>query len=1469
VKCPKCGSDNKEGRRFCSKCGSKLENVCPECGFVNEPDDVFCGGCGAKLAESKSVPGEAAIPKLEDMHSQLQSLIPEELAQKYATAEPQAAGENRPVTALFADISGFTPMSATQSSETMLQLVQDCFRQLVGIVARYEGIISGFRGDGLLALFGAPILHENDAERAIRAAMDMRNVMHDRQLEVTIGINTAPMTVGEIQTQLHREYTAYGTDVILASRLQEVAQPGQILAGTGTHRLTRRAFDFEIVHDLELQGFPEPVTAYAVQRVKVHPEKLRGIEGLRARMIGREHEFAELKEAADEWLHGQGQMVCIIGEAGIGKSRLVAELRQYLDTKHETRDFRQEGDDTTSQESQVPSLKSEVSGLKSILEGRCVSIGQPISYWPFLDILRTYFGFAEDDTEAERAQKVRSRVEELLPNRLDDMLPFLGHLMNLGFGGEIDTRLKHYSAEQISHGTMMRLRELLVAMSEQQRLLVILEDLHWSDDLSLDLVSLLMDELMEHPLMLVCVYRPERKHRVWQLSSQAQRKCLERYTEVPLQKLRDAESRRLVQELLTIEDLPDSVREMILRKSEGNPFFIEEVIRSLIERGLVYHEDDRWKAKEDIVELEVPDTIQSVILARVDRLEAEARYVLQCASVIGRLFKHRLLEHLTQKQRELDRYIAEFEDRDLVYEERTIPELEYAFKHALTQEATYQGILEQRRKVFHRIVAQGIERLYQERIEDFYEELAYHWERSGDDEKTLEYLMKAGEKAAGNYLNNAAIDYYTRALQLAEEMSVSGDRLAEIYKVRGQMYRNMGFYEDAISDMEEAALNYVDGSMRAYAYRSIATIYAWSMSDSAGAVEYARRAVREIDPADKSREAAAVYAGSANILSRFVDLEEGELLLHKAVNISEEMGYRDLLSGFYKALCYNYNYYPKSEEIRKKILLAREKSISHLPYCKSDLSQYATICAELAFFSGGEERISLASEGLQAGIKSGNVWATVEAALYLGSGYQEKGEIQKAIEAYEQGWQPAVRMRHVYWVETIRLTRNLMNLHASRKELPKLHEMMLQMVDSTLELHSRSKVHHTLQCRWNGILEEAYEIMHGIAPEVYQDLKQSLESRLNETHADGERFFYHGQLAMLSMLDGRGEDLRTHAGGMAKLRSNAGTFAQRVPKEVEFAIELIAAPPDQHQEIAQSMLGSIDEFEDLQGLLGIINLMLGDAGVQAMDWDRMNQLALDHLQQQSGSSIASSWAEIERLYERYSLKRELRTLIQQVRQTMSNALQEKGIVQLLLEPVELVELRSPYFTEYFTKDPVKTGWEWANPAGDCGYAVGTEGYLQINVPPEHNLWPGSNYNAPRLLRQASGDLIIETRISSGSEGKKSGGLLIWQDKSNYIRFETPASTFGWEDTVYYEASISGKFIHPGVHPFDAEEVWLRLERRGDLFTGYVSADGENWYRCGWVDIPMEDPIKVGIHALCPQAPTTSTRFEYFRIHRLK
>jgi predicted ATPase len=249
----------------------------------------------------------------------------------------------------------------------------------------------------------------------------------------------------------------------------------------------------------------------------------------------------------------------------------------------------------------------------------------------------------------------------------------------------------------------------------------------------------------------------------------------------------------LVEYLLEIENLPESVKEVILEKSEGNPFFIEEVIRSLIEQDVVYLEDDHWKARHEIAIIHVPDTIQSVVLARVDRLQEEAKYVLRCASVIGRLFRYRLLQHISQQARDLDRYLSEFEEKELVYEERTVPELEYAFKHAFIQEATYESILEQRRREFHHQVAAGIEKLYQERLEEYYEELAHHYSRSENSEKAIEYLLKAGQKAKRNYLNEAAIFHFQQVLVMLEQYGLErNDWKLEALRGLGEVYFGIG-----------------------------------------------------------------------------------------------------------------------------------------------------------------------------------------------------------------------------------------------------------------------------------------------------------------------------------------------------------------------------------------------------------------------------------------------------------------------------------------------------------------------------------------------------------------------------------------------------------------------------------------------------------------------------------------------------
>jgi tetratricopeptide (TPR) repeat protein len=419
------------------------------------------------------------------------------------------------------------------------------------------------------------------------------------------------------------------------------------------------------------------------------------------------------------------------------------------------------------------------------------------SYWPFLDLLRELLAWSPEEDEAARAGWLVAALRELVnqgdlsETRFDEVGPLLGHLFSVRFGNEWDERLKSAGPEEMKHRTFLAIRDFFLALCRRQPVILVLEDLHWADSLSLDLISLLMEAVTIAPLFLLCVYRPEREHKCWRLGTIAAQKCAERYTEISLRELSAGQSRRLIESLLSIDNLPPSVKEAILQKSGGNPFFVEEVVRSLIASGMVYQEGDAWKAREGIEKVTVPESIQSVILSRVDRLEQNLKRVLQSAAVIGRLFRRRLLEHTTREATALERDLWELEEQALIYQERAVPEEEYSFTHVLMQETIYQNILRPRRAVFHQRVAEAIEALYQEGLDEYYEQLAYHYERSSADEKAVEYLLKAGEKARRAYLNDEAIGYFQRALERLD-MSALGrarkDWRLEAIRGLGQVY---------------------------------------------------------------------------------------------------------------------------------------------------------------------------------------------------------------------------------------------------------------------------------------------------------------------------------------------------------------------------------------------------------------------------------------------------------------------------------------------------------------------------------------------------------------------------------------------------------------------------------------------------------------------------------------------------------
>ena len=404
------------------------------------------------------------------------------------------------------------------------------------------------------------------------------------------------------------------------------------------------------------------------------------------------------------------------------------------------------------------------------------------SYWPFIDICQEYFAWRPEDNESTRAQSVVDSLKKMVDQgglseeRFEEMVPLLGNLLSLRFGNEWDESLKNSDPEQVKHGTFMVIRDFFLALAKRGPIILVFEDLHWGDNLSLDLISLLMESLTIAPIFILCVYRPEPGNKCLHLATIATRKCPERYTELNLRDLTPNQSRRLVESLLRIEALPSSVKELILKKSQGNPFFVEEVVRSLIDSGMVYQDGAGWRAQEEIKSVAVPESIQSVILSRVDRLEKELRHVLQSASVIGRLFSRRVLGRVTKQEAELESVLWELEDRALIYAERAIPEEEYSFKHVLMQETVYGNILKRRRNGFHQQVAEAIEVLYQGSLDEYYEQLAYHFDRGGNVEKALEYLFKAGEKAKRNYANQEAITHLTRGLELLETTPESDER---------------------------------------------------------------------------------------------------------------------------------------------------------------------------------------------------------------------------------------------------------------------------------------------------------------------------------------------------------------------------------------------------------------------------------------------------------------------------------------------------------------------------------------------------------------------------------------------------------------------------------------------------------------------------------------------------------------------
>jgi class 3 adenylate cyclase len=551
-------------------------------------------------------------------------------AREAMPTRPAASSERRSVTVLFADIAGSTAIAESMDPEDWTALVGEVFTRMTRTIEQYDGTIARLMGDGVLAFFGAPVAHEDDPERAVRCGLDMARAIDElgaaqrakgaSDLRVRVGINTGPVVVGMIGTDTANEYTAMGDAVNVAARMQATAREGSVLITAATYRFVSPLVETVDVGLLALKGKTDAVQAYEITGLKAGAKAARGIVGLRAPMVGRDAQLAQLHEVFGVVRARQGRVACVLGEPGMGKTRLLAELRADVE---------------------------RADGSVRWIEGRCLSYGEALPYHLVLDLVRSFIGVSASSDESQIAEALQRVLRDLLGDAWAETYAYLGHLLSLRLTPEEQARLSILETEAIKR-YVSSLILVLRAVSARGPVVLVCDDLHWADAASVDTLLPLIPSLAAMPVLCVLSSRIERKAPGWRLIAGARDIVGDALTEIRLDPLSLDDSRALVSNLLRIESLRPETRDLVLAKAEGNPFFVEEVIRMLIDRGAIVREGDRWIATERVDGIDIPDTLQGLLLARIDRLPQESKRTLRVASVIGRQFGVTILERLLE-----------------------------------------------------------------------------------------------------------------------------------------------------------------------------------------------------------------------------------------------------------------------------------------------------------------------------------------------------------------------------------------------------------------------------------------------------------------------------------------------------------------------------------------------------------------------------------------------------------------------------------------------------------------------------------------------------------------------------------------------------------------------------------------------------------------------------------------------------
>jgi class 3 adenylate cyclase/tetratricopeptide (TPR) repeat protein len=741
MQCPRCQHENPLGMKFCGECAAPLAAVCPSCGAPNPSENKFCGQCAAPLRTAPTA--KFATPD---------SYPPKHLVEKILTSKAALEGERKQVTVLFADLKGSMELLADRDPEEARKLLDPVLEQMMEAVHRYEGTVNQVMGDGIMALFGAPLAHEDHAVRACYAALRMQESVaqyaegvfrsHGVPVQIRVGLNSGEVVVRAIGSDLHMDYTAVGQTTHLAARMEQMATPGTILLAPATLQLAEGYVQVASRGPVAVKGLPDPVEIYALTgasalRTRLHAAAARGF----TRFVGRDAEIEQIRRALALAHEGHGQLVALVGEPGVGKSRLVYEFTH----SHRTQDW-------------------------LILEAGSVSYGKATSYLPVIDLLRAYFKVHDRESHREIREKVIGKLLTL-DRTLEPTLPALLALLDVPVE---DAPWQALDPAQRRQRTLDAVKHLLLRESQAQPVLVVFEDLHWIDAETQALLDGLIESLPTARVLLLVNYRPEYQHG-WGRKTY--------YSQLRLDALPPESAGELLSALLGDDPALEPLKRLLVRR--GNPFFIEENIRTLVETGALTRERGAYRLTRPIQTIEVPATVQVILAARIDRLSADDKQLLQTASVIGKDVPFVLLRGAAEAAEEaVHRGLTHLQAAEFLYEARLFPDPEYTFNHALTHEVTYGTLLQDRRKALHARIVGATERSYPDRLTEHVERLAHHALRGEMWEKAVTFLRQAGVKAVARSANREAVSCFEQALTGLQHLPETRQRLEQAIDLR-------------------------------------------------------------------------------------------------------------------------------------------------------------------------------------------------------------------------------------------------------------------------------------------------------------------------------------------------------------------------------------------------------------------------------------------------------------------------------------------------------------------------------------------------------------------------------------------------------------------------------------------------------------------------------------------------------------